>query len=184
VTKRRVLMAVVAAMAVTVGGVTAAASSAADGGGGGSRMRATLKGFEEVPAVSTTGKGSFTARRISGDVFEYKLTYSGLQAPITQSHIHFGQKDVNGGIAVFLCSNLGNGPAGTPLCPGTTSGTVTGTFTAASVTAGANAQGIAAGEIDELLVAIENGVGYCNLHTQAFPGGEARGQIGDKRGHH
>jgi hypothetical protein len=23
----------------------------------------------------------------------------------------------NGGIAVFLCANLGNGPAGTQLCP-------------------------------------------------------------------
>ena len=183
-TKRRVLIAVVAAMAATIGGVTAAASSAADGGGGGSRMRASLTGFEEVPAVSTTGKGSFTARQVSPGVFEYKLTYSGLQSPITQSHIHFGQKDVNGGVSVFLCTNLGNGPTGTPLCPGTTSGTVTGTFNAASVVGGANAQGILPGELNELLVAIENGVGYCNLHTQTFPNGEARGQIGDRHGRH
>ncbi len=34
-----------------------------------------------------------------------------------QAHIHVGQSGVNGGIAVFLCSNLGNGPAGTQACP-------------------------------------------------------------------
>jgi CHRD domain len=145
-------------------------------------MRATMTGFEEVPAVSTTGKGSFSARRVSAGVFEYKLTYSGLQSPITQSHIHFGQKDVNGGVSVFLCTNLGNGPAGTPLCPGTTSGTIAGTFNAASVVGGAAGQGILPGELNELLVAIENGLGYCNLHTETFPTGEARGQIRDKRG--
>jgi CHRD domain len=182
VTKRRVLIAVAAAMAVTVGGVTAAASSAAGGGGGGNRMRASLTGFEEVAAVSTTGNGSFSAREISDGVFQYTLTYSGLESDVTQSHIHFGQKDVNGGIAVFLCTNLGNGPAGTPACPGPRSGTVTGTFTAASVGAGAAAQGITAGELDELLVAIKSGLGYCNLHSSAFPSGEARGQIRGNRG--
>ena len=140
--KRRVLIAIAAAMAVTAGGVTAAASSAADGGGGGSRMRATMTGAEEVPAISTTGNGSFSARQTSPGVFAYELTYSGLESPITQSHIHFGQKDVNGGVSVFLCTNLGNGPVGTPLCPGTTSGTITGTFNAASVVGGAAAQGI------------------------------------------
>ena len=102
--KRRVLIAIAAAMAVTAGGVTAAASSAADGGGAGSPMRATMTGSEEVPAISTTGTGSFSASQTSPGVFTYKLTYSGLQ-----SHIHFGQKDVNGGVSVFLCTNLGNG---------------------------------------------------------------------------
>ena len=181
--KRRVLIAIAAAMAVTAGGVTAAASSAADGGGGGSRMRATMIGSEEVPAISTTGTGSFSARQTSPGVFTYKLTYSDLESPITQSHIHFGQKDVNGGVSVFLCTNLGNGPVGTPLCPGTTSGTITGTFNAASVVGGAAAQGILPGELDELLVAIEDGLGYCNIHTGTFPNGEVRGQIGDNRGH-
>ena len=37
---------------------------------------------------------------------------------------------VNGGISVFLCTNLGNGPAGTQACP--QEGTVTGTFTASA----------------------------------------------------
>lgn len=34
-----------------------------------------------------------------------------------QSHIHFGQRSVNGAIVVFLCTNLGNCPVGTQGCP-------------------------------------------------------------------
>jgi hypothetical protein len=56
---------------------------------------------------------------------EYTLTYSSLGTPVTQSHIHFGRPRVPEGIIVFLCSNLGNGPAGTPACPNP-SGIVTG----------------------------------------------------------
>ena len=33
----------------------------------------------------------------------YKLSYSGLEAPVTQSHIHFGKPAVNGGISIWLC---------------------------------------------------------------------------------
>jgi hypothetical protein len=83
---------------------------------------------------------------------------------------------------VFLCSNLGNGPAGTASCPGTTSGEVTGTITAAQVI-GPVPQGITAGEFDELLEAIRAGVAYVNVHTSTFPAGEIRGQL-PKRHHH
>ena len=100
---------------------------------------------------------------------------------MTQAHIHFAQKSVNGAISVFLCSNLGNGPAGTQACP--PSGTISGTIVAANVTAGAAAQGIAAGELAELLAAIRAGKTYANVHSTKFPGGEIRDQIGgDRRG--
>ncbi len=39
------------------------------------------------------------------------------RATCTQAHVHFGQMSVNGGVSFFLCSNLGNGPAGTQVCP-------------------------------------------------------------------
>ena len=45
-------------------------------------------------------------------------------------HSH-GKVHVAGGVFVFLCTNLGNGPAGTPACPAT--GTVSGTITADSI---------------------------------------------------
>jgi hypothetical protein len=83
---------------------------------------------------------------------------------------------VNGAIVVFLCSNLGNGPAGTQACPAG-GGTITGTITAANVSNPTEVQGIAPGEFDELLKAIRGGVTYVNVHTTKFPGGEIRGQL-------
>jgi hypothetical protein len=38
-------------------------------------------------------------------------------------------------------------------------------------------QGIAAKEFDELVRALQNRVGYANVHTQTFPQGEIRGEI-------
>jgi len=61
---------------------------------------------------------------------------------------------VNGGIAVFLCPNLGNGPEGTPLCPGTRAGTVSRTVTGADIV-GPSGQGLTTGEFAEQLRPID-----------------------------
>jgi hypothetical protein len=94
---------------------------------------------------------------------------------VTQAHIHFGKEHVAGGIIAFLCTNLGNGPAGTPACPAN-SGTVTGTITAASVEAILK-QNVSAGDFDALEDALTSNTAYANVHTTAFPAGEIRGQI-------
>ena len=138
------------------------------------RARARLSGFQEVLPLATSGTGRFDAH-LKPTSFTYELSYSGLDAPATQAHIHFGQKAVNGGIVVFLCTNLGNGPAGTPACPGS-GGTVSGTITAASVI-GPAGQDISPGEFDDLLRAMRAGATYANVHSTKFPGGEIRGQI-------
>lgn len=155
--------------------VTAALADGRDHG----RIEARLKGYQEVPAVSSGASGRFKASldKTLGSL-HYELTYSDLEGTVTQSHIHFGQRGVNGGIMVFLCSNLGNGPAGTPAClvPG---GTVSGTLSAVTMVAGANAQGVAPGEFAEMLRAIRAGVAYVNVHSTLFPGGEIRGQLKD-----
>jgi len=138
------------------------------------RAKARLSGFQEVLPLATSGSGQFEARLQSNSI-SYELSFKDLEANATQAHIHFGQKGVNGGIMVFLCSNLGNGPAGTPACPAT-AGTVTGTLTPASVV-GPAAQDVAAGQFDELLRALRSGTTYANVHSTKFPGGEIRGQI-------
>jgi hypothetical protein len=55
---------------------------------------------------------------------------------------------------------------------------VTGTIIATDVRA-ITAQGLAAGEISELIRAIKHGATYANVHTATFSNGEIRGQIGD-----
>ena len=77
---------------------------------------------------------------------------------------------------IFLCTNLGNGPVGTPACRGPNDGDVSGTLEAAGVV-GPGAQGIAAGEFAEVVAALRNGAGYVNVHTSVYPGGEIRGDF-------
>jgi hypothetical protein len=159
-----------------------------------SRFSAGLTGYEEVAAISTlstSGSGSFSAQLNRGkDEIRYTLSYRGpfdakpAGGTVAQAHIHLGARGISGGISAFLCSNLGNGPAGTPACPA--EGTVTGTITPLQVVGGAEAQGLAAGEFAELVRALRAGAAYANVHTSTFPGGEIRGQIeddDDRRGH-
>ena len=159
-----------------------ATSLAADGRDRGSeKHEARLGGYQEVPAQSSEGTASFKVRIADDEQsFHWVLTYSGFTNVVTQAHIHFGQLSVNGGIVVFLCTNLGNAPPA-PANPTAActqgEGIVSGTATAADVTAGAAAQGINAGEFAKVLDAIRAGVAYANIHTVPHPGGEIRGQI-------
>jgi hypothetical protein len=146
-----------------------------------SHIRTELRGYHEVPAVSTPAHGLFTAR-IQDNSIDYTLTYSNLQSsPTLFAHIHFGQPDVNGGVMVFLCGPAAATDKGE--CP-STSGSVTGTIVPADVV-GPAGQGITAGEFQEVIRAIRNGRAYVNVHTDAHPGGEIRGNIktADSRRH-
>ena len=106
------------------------------------------------------------------------MTYSGLQAPITQSHIHVGNLAVNGSIVIFLCQTAAN-PDPTklaPTCP--QQGSVSGTITSANVIAGATTtQQLVQGGLPAVIKAIHAGAAYANVHTTVSPGGEIRGQI-------
>lgn len=148
-----------------------------------------LTGYEEVPSVSTTATGDFEARiSKDGSRIDWELSYEDLEGAVQQAHIHFGQKGVNGGISVFLCTNLGNGPAGTQPCPAPPA-KISGTIFAADVspnipaTAAARTQGINTGEIAELVKAIRAGATYVNVHSTTWPGGEIRSQINGNSGH-
>jgi hypothetical protein len=135
-------------------------------------LTAILHGYEEVPAVSSTGSGTFRASIASDDSsIEYELQYENLEGVATlASHVHLGQPDVNGGVMFFLC-----GGGGKPLCP-PTSATIEGIVVPADVI-GPSGQGIAAGEFEEALRALRLGATYVNVHTNKHPGGEIRGAI-------
>jgi hypothetical protein len=148
---------------------------AAVAGGGSRDVREHLTGYEEVPAVSSTGSGEFRAR-IHDSKIEYRLSYRDLEGDVLQAHIHLGQEGVNGGISAFLCSNLPDPPPDTPACPGPRAGTVSGSIEPADVI-GPSGQGIAPGEYFELLRAIRAGVTYANVHSSRNTGGEIRAQL-------
>jgi hypothetical protein len=161
---RKVLIAVLVVATVSV-----AATVAVAGHGG---FHADLEGFEEVPAVSTTGGGTFEASTatVRGDiVIRYVLEYSGLEGTAMAAHIHLGQPSVNGGIIAFLC-----GGGDKPACP--PSGEVRGTIDRTDII-GPEGQGIAPGEMEEAIAAMQAGVTYANVHTDKHPGGEIRGQV-------
>jgi hypothetical protein len=146
-------------------------------------IRELLTGFEEVPSVSTRANGQFNARIAKdGRAIDWELSYSDLEGAVQQSHIHIGNAGVNGGISVFLCTNLGNGPVGTQSCPPPPA-VISGRIFAADVspniaaTAAARTQGLNTGEIEELVAAMRAGATYVNVHTTLWPGGEVRSQI-------
>jgi len=165
------------------------------------RVRARLSGYEEVHfvfspgsagppvvppsaalrgAVSTVARGTFRATiDKDGQLIKYRLSYQGLEGAVTQAHIHFGQPSTVGGIVVWLCQTAGTPApaavaAATPFCPA--SGSVEGSITLPQVLA-QTAQGIAAGEFDELVRAIRAGATYANVHSTLQPMGEIRGAI-------
>ena len=166
------------------------------------RVRTDLSGFNEVHgptlgigAIFSTGRGRLTLKidKRSREI-AYELSYEFPDAAATpivgtqfvnQGHLHFGQKHTTGAINVWLCQSADNpAPAAvaatTPTCP-SPSGTVAGVITPDKVLALAG-QGFPGGEdgFDALLAALRNDAIYGNVHTDRFPPGEIRGQVGDR----
>ena len=175
--KRRLFSALIFAVPVVLAGTFAVA-----GDSGKSQFKAdTLTGYQEAASqpISTTGTGSFEASlNGAGDEISYTLTYSDLEGVanngiVTQAHIHFGQRGINGGVIAFLC-----GGTTKPACPASPA-TVTGTITAADII-GPAGQGIEAGSFDEAVRALRAGMVYANVHTTRWPTGEVRGQVNDQ----
>jgi hypothetical protein len=152
-------------------------------------FHATLSGYQETPAISSTGFGEFSAKlddSASPPTIHFVFSYSSLEGQkvtdgkILFAHVHFGQTGVAGGVSYFLCDNSPV-PAVPRTCPddGSGSGTVAGDITAANVI-GPNGQGIEPGSFDEIVRAMQAGKAYANIHTTRWPAGEIRGQINSK----
>jgi hypothetical protein len=180
---------------VLAGAILAAAvTTVSTAGANAQQFQAKFSGFQEVGplpgpsaaetgAILSPGQGTLTLtlKQQAPPSLTFTLTYSGLSSTaqtVTQSHIHFGKVHVPGGVIVFFCTNLNNGPASTQLCPNALTGnnTVTGTITGANIV-GPAAQNIPAGDFDGLVAALLSDTAYGNIHTTKFPAGEIRGQI-------
>lgn len=131
------------------------------------RFRATLIGSEEVPPATTsaTGTADFTLSQ-GGDTLFVNINVNSL-ANIRFGHFHTGARGVNGGVVTDLV-----------LAP-TLVGSQTGRIGRQFVTA-ANLSGALQGQpLSALITQIRAGTIYVNLHTDAFPGGELRGQVAE-----
>jgi hypothetical protein len=130
---------------------------------------ATLSGTNEVPSNNSPATGSFRAELNEDNILSYTIEYSGLQSNVILGHIHGpAAAGTNAGVLIdFNAPTLGR-----TLQTGVTTGTAVGTVDLNLVTTGnANVSG------DSLLVLLNNGNAYVNIHTQNRTGGEIRGQI-------
>ena len=110
--------------------------------------KATLKGADEVPANTTTGKGKVTAKvDTTTGLMTYTITYSGLTGPATMAHFH--------------------GPAG----PGVNAPPVIVIKSLPSPITGE------ATLTPAQLADLAAGKWYFNVHTAAHMSGEIRGQL-------
>ena len=136
--------------------------------------QARLTGFGEVPPKLVDGQGKFVGTlSADGHSISWTVNWTGLTGPAQASHIHFGQPQNVGAVVVFFC-----GGGGRPACPDGPghSGSVSGTWTAADILA-VPAQNVPAGDFAGFVEILNVGLGYANVHTTLFPGGEIRGQV-------
>lgn len=159
---------------------------------GSSVIRERLTGIQEVPVVSTTGRGTFRARiNHEKQEISYTLTFQDLEGDVRQSHIHIGPEQGTGGIVLWLCQTATNPSpfATTPQCfdplnlASARSNTVSGVLTPADIAATAAPHGIAPGEFAEVTALIRAGKTYVNVHSAKFGPGEIRSQIGHGASH-
>jgi hypothetical protein len=148
-----------------------------------------LLGGNENPPVVSDGSGTFRAE-IQADRISFQLNYDvgpGDDDP-TQAHLHIANPGNNGGIVVFLCTDLDNAPVGAtvPACPDSP-GELSGEIMAADVLQVAEGAPpeqtiiIVAGDLEGLKRLIEQGAVYANVHTADHGAGEIRAQLNPRR---
>ena len=129
-------------------------------------VRAMLGGGNEVPGVSAGAHGEAVVivDRGAGTI-DYEVNIYNLPSGITASHIHAATAGVNGPIVInFPVAAVGQSG----------SFQLKGTARASELIARPES-GIRV--FDEAAFAIASGAAYVNVHTQANPGGEIRGQL-------
>jgi CHRD domain len=135
---------------ILCGGITAIAMLASSAAfAQGMKMKADLTGAQEVPPVTTQGKGSAEVTfDPASKQLSWTVNYSGLSGPATAAHFHGpAEPGKNAGVAVPI--------------PNQAKSPVTGLATLTD----AQAADLQAGRY------------YVNIHTAANPGGEIRGQV-------
>ncbi len=159
--RKFLIIAVVAIMALAVPSVATASRPATD-------FAANLSGAEEVPPVNTiaSGEAEFELNR-NETALHFRIEVEDI-TNVFMGHIHMGPRGVNGPVVVWLFPRAANlvGPRYSG------SAEFSGTITAADLVGP-----LASKTIKDLADLLRRGGAYANVHTNAHPAGEARGQI-------
>ncbi len=124
---------------------------------------ALLSGSETVPMPVVTNASGTAEFELSADGkrLTFELTVADIES-VFAAHIHLGGRGENGEIAVFLFE-------GDPV-------SLTGVLAQGTITDG-DVVSSAVTSLSELLPVMRCSEAYVNVHTNANPGGEIRGQV-------
>jgi hypothetical protein len=128
-------------------------------------FKAKLTGKDEVPSVVTKAKGDVKFKLSKdGKELSYKLNVKNIENP-TAAHIHRGMTGKNGP----PLANLFTGPK--------KEGEFSGVLSEGTITAKDLSGDLMGKSLDDLEKLIKSGEIYVNVHTDAKPDGEIRGQV-------
>lgn len=109
-----------------------------------------MKGSQSVPSNNSTSTGTISAKfNKSTGVLDYTVAWNGLTGGYTGMHFHKAARNNNGPITKNISAS------------GSATGSITESWTVP----------------DSLFTKLEQGGLYINIHTEAYPDGEIRGQI-------
>ncbi len=124
---------------------------------------AKLTGKNEVPAKDTNATGIAEFTITGANSMSYKVSVANMQK-VTAAHIHKGKVGENGPIIVTLFKT------------GSPSATTNGTLSQGNITSAKLEGPLAGKQLSDLINLLNNREAYVNVHTQANPNGEIRGQ--------
>jgi hypothetical protein len=127
------------------------------------QVKAKLKGENEVPPVTTNAEGKVKLK-VKETNIKYKLNITGI-TDATMAHIHQGKSGENGEPVVDL------------LAEGNKQQASNGLFINGSIVDSSLIGPMKGKTISDLVASINAGNNYVNVHTQAHPDGEIRGQL-------
>ena len=128
-------------------------------------FKAKLTGNEQVPSIKTKAKGEAKFKLSSdGKTLSYTVKVKDI-LNTTAAHIHRGMKGNNGPPV----ANLFTGPK--------KEGKFSGDLAMGTLTASDLSGDLMGKSLDDLVQIIKAGDAYVNVHTDANPDGEIRGQI-------
>ncbi len=125
------------------------------------KFTASLSGSQEVPPNTSTAKG-WALFKPMGNTVWYKVNVTGIDKA-TMAHIHGAKAGENGDPIAMLQTQ--------------SSGSINGTLAQGNITSSDLMGSLQGKSISDLVSKMQSGETYVNVHTDANPNGEIRGQI-------